>query len=112
MELVDIKVRKNKKGDLIEGEFFVKELSFDECMTLHSSASDGDENSRMIQMCLVDSEGNHVFKPQQVKLIKDRLNGVDMTSVLIVANGLNDFTKIGELAEKYAKNSKSDQKQD
>lgn len=30
MELVDIKVKKNKKGDLMDGQFYVKALDFDE----------------------------------------------------------------------------------
>lgn len=110
MEKIDIKVRKNAKGDLIEGDFFVKELSFDECIEMNEKGDKGgDSNNRLIQMCLVNSDGERVFKPQQLKIIPDRLSGVDMMSILIEANGLNDFSKIGEISEKYSKNTQSNQ---
>lgn len=113
MEKVDIRVKKNKKGDFLSGSFFVKELDFDECLELHEKTGNGDDNNlRLVQMCLVDSSGERVFKPQQMKLIKERLSGIDMTIVLIEANGLNDFSKIADISDKYRKNSQSDQTSD
>jgi len=113
MELINIKVKKNSKGDLRDGKFYVKELSFDECFELHDKGDKGeDANLRLVQMCLVDEEGERVFKPQQMKLIKERISGVDMMAVLMEANGLNDFNKIAEISEKYRKNSQSDPKTD
>ena len=106
MEKLDIKVRKSAKGGFIEGSFFVKQLDFDECIALHEKSGD-DGNARLVQMCLVKADGEPVFKPQQVNLIKDRLSGVDYMCVLITCNELNDFAKIGQLADKYAKNSES-----
>lgn len=61
-------------------------------------------------MCLVNKAGERVFTPQQLKKIKTiHLTGVDMMTVLMEANGLNDFGKIGDIAEKYRKKSESDQ---
>lgn len=110
MEKIDIKVRKGKNGSFIDGPFFVKTLDFDECIALHEKR-DKDENNnwRLIQMCLVFSDGSPVFKPQQMNVIKDRLSGVDIMAVLMEANGQNDFSKIGTIAEKYQKNSEGDQ---
>ncbi len=99
---VDIKIKKGKTGYL-DGPFFVKELDFEDCMSLQSNES-GDEHSRLIQMCLVDADGNNVFKPQQIKLIKERISGVDMGVLLVHATGLNDFEKIAGAAELYKKN--------
>ena len=104
MEKVDIKVSKSKAES-----FYIKQLSFDECMSLYEKSGSGDENSRLVQLCLVDEEGKPIFKPQQIPMIKERLSGVDMAVVLTVANGINEFSKIAEVAEKYSKNSKSDQ---
>ena len=109
MERVDIRVRKNKKGEFVDGEFYVKELDVDEIFSLQGSPDDKLENSRLLQKCLVTSEGEPVFKPQQINLIKERLSGVDFTVALIAANGINDFGKIGATVDKYSKNSKSDQ---
>ena len=99
MEKVDIKIAKCKAT-----EFFVKTLDFDECMELHEKSGQGDEHSRLVQLCLVDGDGERVFKPQQIKLIKDRISGIDMSCVLMVANAVNDFDKVAEYASKYQKN--------
>jgi len=107
MDKVDIKVSKSKAES-----FYVKQLSFDECMALYEKSGSNDESSRLIQLCLVDEEGKPIFKPQQIPLIKERLSGVDMAVVLTVANGINEFAGIAQVAEKYAKNSKSDQTSD
>lgn len=112
MEKVDIQIRKGKseKSGFIEGEFFVKALDFDELMDLQAKASeDSDNNGRLIQACLMDDSGEPVFKPQQINVIKDRMSGVDYMVVLMEANQLNDFSKLNAIAEKYAKNSKSNQ---
>lgn len=100
MEKVDISIKGNTKD-----EFFVKALDFDECLEFHEKTNKNtDHNLKLVQMCLVDSEGNRVFKPQQLKVIKSKINGVDLMSVLMVANAINDFEKLGNIAEKYQKN--------
>lgn len=116
MELVDIKVKKSAKGDYIDGKFYVKELDYDEFLNIRknsgkhkdgekSDIADSEEgNMRLIQACLVDEDGEHVFKPQQINLIKKRMSGVNIMATLIVATNVNDISKLGDLAEKYAKN--------
>ena len=100
MEKVDISIKGSAKT-----EFYVKALDFDECLEFHEKTTkDTDHNLKLVQMCLVDSTGARVFKPQQVKVIKDKINGVDLMSVLMVANAVNDFEKLGNIAEKYQKN--------
>lgn len=110
MEQLDIRVKKNAKGELLSGPFFVKELDFDELTNLQEKHSaDSIFNSHIIQSCLVDSDGVEVFKPQQVKLIKARINGSHFGVVLYVANKVNDFGAIARYMEQYKKNSESDQ---
>ncbi len=113
MEQLDIRVKKNAKGELLDGPFFVRELDFDELTSLQDKHSaDSIFNSHIIQYCLVDADSAPVFKPQQVKLIKSRINGSHFAAVLYVANEVNDFGAIAKYMEKYKKNSESDQKQD
>jgi len=106
MEKVDIKVAKCKAK-----EFFVKALSPEELFAFQERIGTVDEqkdkmllNNILIQACLVDSDGNNIFKPQQVHLIKDRIGGIDYSCVLAEATGLNDFEKLTKITEKYSKN--------
>ena len=113
MEQLDIRVKKNAKGELLQGPFYVKELDFDELTSLQEKHSeDSIFNSHIIQCCLVSADGTPVFKPQQVKLIKSRINGAHFGAALYVANEVNDFGAISRYMEKYKKNSESDQKPD
>lgn len=105
MKKVDINVKGSSKTG-----FQVRELDFDalqEFMEKREKVSD--PNSLLIQMCLVDSKGEQVFKYQQIAQIKKKLNGVDMSLTLYEINQLNDFSKLANLVEEYQKNSASDQ---
>lgn len=107
MKKIDIKVKKNDKGEFLEGPFFVKELNFDEVIDIQDKISNqesDDSNERLIQSCLIYENGRNVFKPKQVNVIKNRINGVDFMAVLVVSNKLNDFSKISDLVEEYSKN--------
>jgi hypothetical protein len=110
MKKVDIVVLKNKKGDLMEGDFYVKRLSFDEITKVMEQASDASTiNTNIISHCLVHKDGAPVFKPQQRKLIAERLPGVDTSIVMAEAEALNRFARLGQLGDEYEKNSESDQ---
>lgn len=111
MDAIDIRVKKNKKGDLIEGPFFVAELSIDEVLEYYQKVEKSQVDSRALlaQAVLRFKDGKHVFKPQQVNLIHERLGGVFFLKVVYVANQLNPVESIAELVGKYEKNSVSDQ---
>lgn len=113
MEKLDIKVKRNKKGDLLDGPFYIKELDFDEFGALQEKHSaDPIFNSEIVRACLVDSEGKNIFKPQQVPLIKSRINGAHFGVILYVANKANDFGAIAKYMDMYEKNLSSDQNSD
>lgn len=110
MDKLPIQIYKNAKKDLIEGPFFIKSLSFDELSEFQEKVGKDDlVNSRLLQMCIVNSDEEPVFKPQQIKMIKDRMKGSHYMVALIAANGVNDFEAMSEMAEKYSKNTLSDQ---
>jgi len=104
MDKIDIQVKKNSKGDLIEGPFFVTEIDYDSIVDLQSKPDDENRPSWLIQKCLVNEDGENIFKPQQVKLIKQRLKGAHYMALLMACNGINEFDKISEVGEKYSKN--------
>lgn len=109
MEKLPIKIYKNAKGDPMEGSFFIKALSFDDLISYQEKlGKDEDERARLLQMCLVNEDGERVFKPQQIKVIKDRMSGSHYMSALIVATNENDFDLISKVGEKYAKNTSGD----
>lgn len=109
---VDIRVYKDGKGTIREGEYFVKELDFDELSEVqekYDSKNPGSINDRIVLACLVDKTGKPVFTAQQIKLIRKRINGSHFGLILYVANEVNDFAAISNYAEMYKKNLPSDQ---
>lgn len=113
MDQITIQVRKNKKGDLLDGPFFIKQLNVDELLELMSKIEKAeDDNGLFVQRTLVTKDGKTVFAPQQVSLIKDRIGGVDYLKVLMAAQALNPIQELADLQEKYSKNSNSDQSSD
>ena len=110
MDKLPIEIYKNAKKDPMEGPFFIESLSFDELFDFQEKVGKDDlANSRLLQMCIVDSDGERVFKPQQIKIIKDRMSGSHYMASLIAANGVNDFDAISQMSEKYSKNTSSNQ---
>ena len=109
MKKIDIKVKKSAKGDYLEGDFFIKALSFNELVALQEKLGGDGGEARMVQACLVDANGDNVFKAQQINIIGDRMIGGDMVMCVMDAMHINRIGKIGELAESYSKNSESDQ---
>lgn len=111
MDEIQISVKKNKKGDLVEGPFFVRELDIDQLTGYYDAIQKpgADEKALLAQATLCTKDGEPVFKPQQVKLIKERLSGVDYLKLLYVAGQVNPLQDLEELMVKYEKNSTSDQ---
>lgn len=110
MEKIDLEIRKGSKGQLLDGDFFIKELDADEITDMHeSSGKDIDEKALLFQMCIVRANGEPVFKAQQRNLIKKRMKGSHFLSALIAISAVNDFDKMSATIDKYAKNSESDQ---
>ena len=109
MKRIQIKIRKSKKSEYLEGEYFVKALDFDEVQAYFQKSQankDEDARFRLVQMCLVNKDGSNVFLPKQINIIKDRLIGTHLLNAMVVATKENDFTSF---TEDYEKNLESDQ---
>ena len=82
MEKVDISIKGNSKD-----EFYVKALDFDECLEFHEKTNkDTDHNLKLVQMCLVDSEGNRISKYDGY----GEFGGKDYYELLAQMNGIEN----------------------